>query len=151
MTNLAAGDTSVGSTPTRSGNAGDRIPKVYIEYQLTGMTFDSGAATSHSLELAMAAGTTRIEYSVATEQDHTDEDNGLVTVTLRDPDFVGATEYTLGSSDSATVVVEDDDTVPAARDHMQPPPRTVYTTLVRVTRNHAERGLLGRCRFVSWA
>ena len=52
------------------------------------------------------SGQTSAIYGVSSVNDLTDEPNGLVTVTLRDP---GASEYKKGPTTSAAITVKDND------------------------------------------
>ena len=54
--------------------------------------------------VSMGSGATSVDYSVATVDDSTDEQNGPVTVTVN-----SGTGYTVGTASSATVTVNDDD------------------------------------------
>ena len=93
---------------TRSGNSQDAIT---VHVAVSG-TSDMGITTGNAT-VNMSAGTSAVFHTVPTSGDDVDEENGLATVTLRTAeDGVTIVGYTIGTPDSATVTVQDDDTVP---------------------------------------
>ena len=92
----------------RDGNSFDEID-VYVALSATG---DMGIATGNAT-VNLPAGTSAVLHSVRTRGDAVDEEDGSVTATLRtESDGVTIVGYTIGMPDTATVTVEDDDTVP---------------------------------------
>ena len=93
----------------RAGNAGDAIAVLVAQSGSANIGVVAGNANVN-----LAAGASTAIHRVATENDDADEDNGTATVRLRNPtdDGVTLSGYTIGATDSATVTVEDDDTVP---------------------------------------
>ena len=93
----------------RAGNAGDAIAVLVAQSGSANIGVAAGNANVN-----LAAGASTAIHRVATENDDADEDNGTATVRLRNPtdDGVTLSGYTIGATDSATVTVEDDDTVP---------------------------------------
>ena len=93
---------------TRTGSTGDAIT-VYLARSKTGTI----GVTAGNFEISMSAGNSAIRSSVGTTDDALDEEDGSVTATLRTAsDGVTIVGYTIGTPDSATVTIEDDDTVP---------------------------------------
>ena len=94
----------------RSGSLQDAIT---VHVAVSG-TSDMGITTGNAT-VNMSAGTSAVFYTVPTSGDAVDEEDGLATATLRTADD-GATivGYTIGTPASATVTIQDDDTVPGA-------------------------------------
>ena len=93
---------------SRTGNTGDAISVHVVQ---------SGSADMGVVErtytVNLSAGTDLSRVGVGTSGDAVDEENGSATVRLlTDSDGVTIVGYTIGTPASATVTVEDDDTVP---------------------------------------
>ena len=97
VTEGAAASFTVTATPAPSANV-----TVDLDVAQSGAFVASGNLGSKSVTIS--AGQTSATYTVATEDDNTDESDGSVTVTVD-----SGTGYTVGSASSATVTVNDDD------------------------------------------
>ena len=94
---------------SRTGdNSGDPIT-IHLATTKTGAI----GVSAGNFTVSLAKNETTLQHSIDTENDALHEDDGSVTLTLRTAsDGVTISGYTIGTPDTATVTVEDDDTVP---------------------------------------
>ena len=114
VTEGAAASFTVTATPAPSANV-----TVDLDVAQSGAFVASGDLGSKSVTIT--AGQTSATYTVATEDDNTDESDGSVTVD-------SGTGYTVGSASSATVTVNDDDSANNTPTVANPIPNQTATT-----------------------